>query len=37
MFFEEGGQSKFPVVWFDELTINLLFDPDAGDISATKP
>ncbi|ERG91751.1 MAG: hypothetical protein J07HQW1_01785 [Haloquadratum walsbyi J07HQW1] len=33
-FFEEDGQSKRPVVWFDELVINLPFDPDAGDTAA---
>ncbi len=31
IFFEEDGQSKRPVVWFDELVITLLFDPEAGD------
>ena len=31
IFFEEDGQSKLPVVWFDELIINLPFDPEAGD------
>ncbi|WP_121820748.1 HVO_A0114 family putative DNA-binding protein [Halostella salina] len=31
IFFEEDGQSKRPVVWFDELVINLPFDPEAGD------
>jgi predicted transcriptional regulator len=35
IFFEEEGQSKRPVVWFDELVINLPFDPDAGDTAAT--
>jgi Predicted transcriptional regulator len=34
IFFEEDGQSKRPVVWFDELVINLPFDPDAGDTAA---
>jgi predicted transcriptional regulator len=29
--FEEDGQSKRPIVWFDELVINLLFDPETGD------
>ena len=37
IFFEEEGQSKRPVVWFDELTINLPFDPDAGDTAAAAP
>ena len=31
IFFEEDGQSKRPVVWFDELVINLPFDPETGD------
>jgi predicted transcriptional regulator len=30
IFFEEDGQSKRPVVWFDELTINLPFDPETS-------
>jgi predicted transcriptional regulator len=34
IFFEEAGQSKRPVVWFDELLINLPFDPDTGDTAA---
>ena len=34
IFFEEDGQSKRPVVWFDELVINLSFDPEAGDTAA---
>ena len=34
IFFEEDGQSKRPVVWFDELVINLPFDPEAGDTAA---
>ena len=37
IFFEDEGQSKRPVVWFDELTINLPFDPDAGDTAAATP
>lgn len=32
--FEEEGQRKRPVVWFDELVINLPFDTDVDD-SAT--
>jgi predicted transcriptional regulator len=28
MFFEEDGQRKRPVVWFDELVINLPFDSE---------
>jgi len=31
--FEEEGQRKRPVVWFDELVISLPFDADAGDIT----
>ena len=31
IFFEEDGQSKRPVVWFDELVINIPFDPETGD------
>jgi len=31
IFFEKKGQSKRPVVWFDELVINLPFDPETGD------
>jgi len=31
IFFEKEGQSKRPVVWFDELTITLPFDSAAGD------
>jgi predicted transcriptional regulator len=31
IFFEDEGQRKRPVVWFDELVITLPFDPEAGD------
>jgi predicted transcriptional regulator len=31
IYFEERGQRKRPVVWFDELVINLPFDPEATD------
>jgi len=34
IFFEEDGQSKAPIVWFDELVINLPFDPKGGDTAA---
>lgn len=34
LFFEEDGQSKRPVVWFDELVINLPLEPEAGDTAA---
>ncbi|QKY15605.1 hypothetical protein [Halorubrum sp. CBA1229] len=37
IFFEEDGQSKRPVVWFDELLIDLPFDPEAGDTAAGAP
>ncbi len=37
IFFEEDGQSKRPVVWFDELVINLPFDPEAGDTATAAP
>lgn len=36
VYFEEQGQRKRPVVWFDELVINLSFDLEAGD-PATVP
>ena len=35
-YFEEEGQRKRPVVWFDELVITLPFDPETGD-TATAP
>jgi len=37
VFFEEDGQRKRPVVWFDELVITLPFDSDAGDTAAAAP
>jgi predicted transcriptional regulator len=37
IFFEEDGQSKRPVVWFDELVINLPFDPAADDTATAAP
>ena len=37
IYFEEGGQRKRPVVWFDELVINLPFDPEAGDTATVPP
>ena len=33
IYFEENGQRKRPVVWFDELVINLPFDPETVDTS----
>ena len=35
--FEEDGQSKRPVVWFDELVINLPFNREAGDTATAAP
>ena len=37
IFFEENGQSKRPVVWFDELVLHLPFDPEANDAAAAAP
>jgi len=37
IFFESDGQKKRPVVWFDELIINLPFDSKAGDTTAVTP
>ena len=37
IFFEEDGQSKRPVVWFDELVINLPFHPEAGNAAPATP
>ena len=37
IFFEEEGQRKRPVVWFDELVINLPFDRDGADSAAAAP
>jgi predicted transcriptional regulator len=37
VFFENEGQRKRPIVWFDELVINLPFDPEGGDTAATAP
>jgi len=37
IFFEEDGQRKRPVVWFDDLIITLPFDPETGDTAATAP
>ena len=37
IFFEEEGQSKRPVVWFDELVISLPFDSEAGVSSTAAP
>lgn len=37
IFFEEDGQSKRPVVWFDELIINIPFGPATGDTASAAP
>ena len=37
IFFEKDGQSKRPVVWFDEMFISLPFGPDADGTAATAP
>ena len=37
IFFEKDGQSKRPVVWFDELVINLPFDSETGDTATAAP
>ncbi|WP_253736319.1 hypothetical protein [Halohasta salina] len=35
--FEEEGQSKRPVVWFDELVISLPFESESGETSTAAP
>ncbi|MCU4926459.1 hypothetical protein OB905_10750 [Halobacteria archaeon AArc-dxtr1] len=37
IFFEEEGQRKRPVVWFDELVITLPFDGEGGDMATAAP
>ncbi len=37
LFFEEDDRRKRPVVWFDELRINLPFDPEGGDTATAAP
>ena len=37
IFLEKDGQSKRPVVWFDEIVINLPFDPETGDTATAAP
>ena len=37
IFFEEDGQRKRPVVWFDDLVITLSLDPAAGDTATAAP
>jgi predicted transcriptional regulator len=36
IYYEKEGQRKRPIVWFDELVINLPFEPESGD-AATAP
>jgi predicted transcriptional regulator len=37
IFFEEVGQSRRPVVWFDKLVITLSFETGTGDTAAAAP
>lgn len=37
IYFEEEAQSKRPVVWFDDLLIELPFDPEAGGTATAAP
>lgn len=37
VYFEEEGRSKRPIVWFDELVIELPFGPEAGDTATAAP
>jgi len=37
VFFEQEGQSKRPVVWFDELVISLPFDSESGASETAAP
>jgi len=37
IFFEQDGQRKRPVVWFDELVITLPFDPETDDTATATP
>jgi len=37
LYFEEEGRSKRPVVWFDDLLIELPFDPETGDTATAAP
>ena len=37
IFFEKDGQSKRPVVWFDELVINLPFGPETNETATVTP
>ena len=37
IFFEEDGQRKRPIVWFDELVITLPFDPETDNTATATP
>ena len=37
IYFEKEGRSKRPVVWFDDLVIELPFDPETGDTATAAP
>ncbi|MEF8775607.1 MAG: hypothetical protein V5A43_03765 [Haloarculaceae archaeon] len=37
IYFEEEGRSKRPVVWFDDLVIELPFEPEPGDTATAAP
>ena len=37
IYFEEEAQSKRPVVWFDDLVIELPFEPETGDTATVAP
>ncbi|GGL36297.1 hypothetical protein GCM10009037_19850 [Halarchaeum grantii] len=37
IFFEEDGQRKRPVVWFDELVIELPFESESSDTATATP
>jgi predicted transcriptional regulator len=37
VYFEEEAQRKRPVVWFDEIVIELSFDPETGGTATAAP
>jgi len=37
IYFEKDAQSKRPVVWFDDLVIELPFEPETGDTATVAP
>jgi len=37
IYFEKNAQSKRPVVWFDDLVIELPFEPETGDTATVAP